>query len=152
MLWQRLSALLALALLGVGLQNSDVPAKMTHLIAQMSGTGIPADSFAAKPKIYWRASNRYCRIDEELDPQNSIHGRLIVNEPDAWLVNLADNSAKHIVDKGPTFNCKLPIFASDPEMVKSKIGELEFGRELDFFKANKAVSIDGPKLEFPTNY
>jgi len=129
-----------------------VPTKMTHLIVQMGGTDIPASSFAAKPKIYWRASNQYCRIDEEADPENGIHGRLIVNEPDSWLVNLATNSAKHVVDEGPTFNCRLPVFAFSPEMVKSKLGELEFGRELNFFKDNNARAVDGPKLEFITNY
>jgi len=37
---------------------------------------------------------------------------------------LADNTAKHVLDRGPTFNCKLPIFAMDEEMAKSKIGKL----------------------------
>jgi hypothetical protein len=101
------------------------------MIVQMSGTEMPAESFAAKPKIYWRASNQYCRIDEEPDPKNGTYGRMIINEPDVWLVNLADNTARHVVDPGPTFNCRLPIFATDEEMAKSKIGELEFGRELE---------------------
>jgi hypothetical protein len=43
-------------------------------------------------------------------------------------------------------------FAFDPEMAKSKIGELEFGRELEFFRANGAKPVDGPKLEFKANY
>jgi hypothetical protein len=47
---------------------------------------------------------------------------------------------------------KLPIFALDPEMAKSKIGKLEFGRELEFFRANGAKPVDGPKLEFKANY
>jgi hypothetical protein len=118
----------------------------------MSGTDIPAGSFAAKPKVYWRASNQYCRLDEEPEPENGIHGTLILNEPDVWMVNLADNTAKHLVDQGPTFHCKLPIFAFDPKMAKSKIGELEFGRELDFFRASGAKPVDGPKRESKANY
>lgn len=118
----------------------------------MSATDIRTDSFAAKPKVYWRASNRYCRVDEEPDTEKGIHGRTVINEPDAWLVNLADNTAKHLVDQGPTFNCRLPIFASEPETMKSKVGELEFGRELSFFRDNGAKQIEGPKLEFPANY
>lgn len=152
MQWERLTVMLALAVLGGSPQIDSTPNRMTHLIAQTSGTDIPADSFAAKPKTYWRASNQYCRADEEPDPKNAIHGRIIVNEPDAWLVNLADNSAKHLVDPGPTFNCKLSIFAFDPEMTKSKIGELEFGRELEFFQANGAKAVEGPKLEFKANF
>ncbi len=149
------SSLLCFALVVVASLTSvcaNTPSKMTHAIIQMSGTDISEDSFSAKPKTFWRASNQYCRVDEEPDTANGIHGRLLINEPDAWLINLADNSAKHILDTGPTFNCKLPIFAMDPEMAKSKIGELEVGRELDFFQANGAKRIEGPKLEFEANY
>lgn len=128
------------------------PTKMTHLIVSMSGTGFPADSFAAKPKTMWRATNQYCRINEEPDPDQGIHGNTIINEPDVWMVNLISKSAQHIVDEGPTFDCKLPIFVLDETMVKSKVAELEFGRELEFFKKNNAKKVDGPKLSFPANY
>jgi hypothetical protein len=152
MQWQKLTVLLSFSLLGGGFQTSSMPTKMTNMIVQMSGTDIPAESFAAKPKVYWRASNQYCRIDEEPDPKNGIHGRMIINEPDVWLINLADSTAKHMVDTGPTFNCRLPIFATDQETAKSKLGELEFGRELEFFQANGATSVEGPKLEFEAKY
>jgi hypothetical protein len=144
--------MLILGLLGGGLQISSKPTKMTNVIVQMSGTDIPADSFAAKPKVYWRASNQYCGVDEEPDPDNNIHGRTVISEPDAWLINLADGTAKHLIDQGPTFDCKLPVFALDPETAKSKIGELEFGRELAFVQANGAKAVEGPKLEFKANY
>jgi hypothetical protein len=39
------------------------PSTMIHVIAQMSGTDIPAGAFAGKPKTMWRASNSYCRIE-----------------------------------------------------------------------------------------
>jgi hypothetical protein len=52
----------------------------------MSGTDISADSFFVKAKTLWRASNQYCRIDEEPDPEKGIHGRLIVNEPVAVIL------------------------------------------------------------------
>ncbi len=125
---------------------------MTHLSAQMSGPDIPPDSFAAKPKIIWRAANQYCRVDEEPDPEHGIHGRIIINEPDVWMVNLADNTARHFVDQGPTFNCKLPVFAFDQDALKTKIGELEFGHEVEFFQKNGAKRVEGPKLSFETNY
>jgi hypothetical protein len=146
-----LSVMLLLAVPRPGI-CAETPSKMTHAVVQMSGADISADSFSAKPKIFWRASNQYCRVDEEPDPEKGIHGKLIVNEPDAWLVNLADNTAKHVLDPGPTFNCRLPIFALDQEMAKSKIGELEIGRELDFFRSNRAKLIEGPKLQFEANY
>jgi hypothetical protein len=131
---------------------ADPPQKMIHAIIQMSGSDITSDSFSAKPKTFWRAANKYCRVDEEPDAANGIHGRLVVDEPDAWLINLQDNTAKHLLDHGPTFNCKLPIFAFDQEMAKSKIGSLEVGHELEFFRENGATRIDGPKLQFEANY
>ena len=76
-----------------------------------------------------------------------------MNEPDAWLVDLANNRAQHLVDPGPTFNCRMPIFAFDSAMAKGKVGELEFGRELEFFQKNGAKQVDGPQLEsFKANY
>jgi hypothetical protein len=82
-----------------------------------------------------------------------VHLKLIMNEPDAWLVDLANNRAKHMVDSGPTFNCRMPIFAFNMEMVKGKIGELEYGHELEFFQKNGAKQIDGPELDsFKVNY
>jgi hypothetical protein len=145
-----LAMALALALPCIGV-CADAPSEMIHAIVQMSGPDISADSFAAKPKVFWRASTRYCRIDEEPDPEKGIHGRLVVNEPDAWLINLADQTAKHILDPGPTFNCRLPVFAFDPETARSKIGELEIGHELEFFHSNGAKLIEGPKLDFESN-
>jgi hypothetical protein len=142
-----LVAALAFATVHLGF-CADAPSKMTHVIAQMTGTDIPAESFAAKPKTYWRSSSQYCRVDEEPDADNNIHGRMVVNEPDAWMINLADSTARHIIDPGPTFNCRLPIFAFDLETTKGKLGELEFGRELEFFKTNGAKQIEGPKLSF----
>jgi len=136
-----------------GFCADEVPSKMIHVIAQMSGTDIPTRAFAGKPKTMWRASNSYCRIDEEPDPEQGRHLRSVMNEPDAWLVDLATNRAKHMVDPGPTFNCRMPIFAFNMAMAKGKIGELEFGRELDFFQKNGAKQVDGPQLEsFKANY
>lgn len=147
-----LGLMMALALIpGVG-DCAETPSTMIHAIIQMSGTDFPDGSFAAKPKIFWRASNQFCRIEEEPDPAQGIHGVMVINEPDAWLINLEDKTAKHFLDSGPTFNCKLPIFAFSAEMAKGELGELEVGRELEFFHKNGAKLIEGPKLEFEANY
>jgi hypothetical protein len=128
------------------------PSKMIHMIVQVSGSEIPEGAFAGKLKTMWRASNSYCRIDEEPDPEQGLHIRLIMNEPNAWLVDLAHNRAKHMVDPGPTFNCRMPIFVFDSPKVKGKIGELEFGHELEFFQKNGAKQIEGPQLEFNAKF
>jgi hypothetical protein len=136
---------------GIGV-CAESSSKMIHAIVQMSGTDIPPDSFFTKPKTFWRSDSKYCRVDEEPDADKGIHGRLVVNEPDAWLINLADNTAKHVLDPGPTFHCRQPVFAMDEAMAKGKIGELEIGSELNFFHSHGATLVDGPKLLFKANY
>src|SRR5713226_2513962 len=62
----------------------------------------------------------------------------------------SQKTAQHSIDPCPTFNCHLPVFAYgtpqslDEEM--KEIRELEFGRELDFFKGKGAVPEGGPVL------
>jgi len=110
----------------------------------LEGPDIPAGSFATKPKVMYRAGSRYCRVEEAPDEDNGLHGLLIVNEPDYWMANLVTKTARHGVDPGPTFNCHMPLFADDPD--KDAPG-LEFGLEMEFFKANGASSHEGSVLQ-----
>ena len=101
-----------------------------------------ADSFAAKPKTLYRAGSKYARIEEELDAQNNIHALIIVKEPDTWMINLADKTARHIVDPGPTFNFHAPIvWVAKSQGMPDRdqaFKELEFGNELQFFRQHAA--------------
>jgi len=124
---------------------------MLKLEVRLQSQDAPTGSFAALPKVMYRSGTRYCRVEEAPDPQNNIHGLLITNEPDAWVVNLASSTARHFVDKGPTFNCRLPIF-SDEDAVSAKdpslrILALEFGGELAYFKSKGVVPKPGPVLQ-----
>ncbi len=116
------------------------PTVMTKVEVVLEGPDIPAGSFATKPKVMYRAGSRYCRIEEAPDPDNGIHGLAIISEPDAWMVNLLNKTAKHMVDPGPTFSCRLPIF---PDTDKN----LEFGLELEYFKSRGATPQKGPVLQ-----
>lgn len=122
----------------------DAPRTMTKIEIVLQGTKIPAESFAAKPKTLYRAGSRYCRTEEAEDTERGIHGLLIVNEPDAWLINLMTKTAGHLVDPGPTFRCHMPVFADDPE---TEASGLEFGRELEFFKLKGAATKHGIVLQ-----
>ena len=127
------------------------PKAMTKIEVLLQSPEVPADSFAAKPKVIYRSGSQYCRIEEQPDPAHGIHGLVIINEPDAWMINLATNSAQHMVDPGPTFNCRLPVFAnrvsSLPESEGKQIGGLEFGLEYEFFKSSGATAQPGPVLQ-----
>jgi hypothetical protein len=117
---------------------------MTKIEVRLEGPNIPAGSFATKPKVMYRAGTRYCRIEEAEDTENHIHGLLIVNEPDAWMVNLVTKTARHIADPGPTFNCHMPLFVDDPDKEASG---LEFGLEREFFKSKGATPHEGSVLQ-----
>jgi hypothetical protein len=128
------------------------PKTMNRITVQLDGSEVPQDNFARKPKTIYRAGTSYCRVEEAPDPEHNIRGLLIVNEPNAWMVNLATKTARHTVDPGPTFNCRLPIFSGPvPNAADTvdyaKLG-LEFGSELEYFKKMGAVRQDpGPVLQ-----
>lgn len=127
------------------------PESMTTLSVRVQSPEVPEDSFAAQPKLMYCAGRSYCRTDELPDPENGIHGLMIINEPDVWMVNLLTKTARHFVDPGPTFNCHLAISAGEQTMsgadVKDPLLELEFGRELAYFKGKGAAWKEGPVLQ-----
>jgi hypothetical protein len=127
--------------------SQELPKTMTKMVVQLQSPDVPAGSFAAMPKTMYRAGTQYCRIEEQDDSAQKIHGLTIVNEPDAWMINLETHSGKHMVDPGPTYNCRLPIFASlvsaIPEEESKDIVALEFGLEQEFFKAKGATPHPG---------
>jgi hypothetical protein len=137
----------ALSAAALGQQPPDM---MTKLTVRLQSPEIPEESFAAKPKTMYRAGKGYCRTEELPDPEQGIHGLMIINEPDVWMVNLLTKAAQHYVDSGPTFNCRMPIFRG--EQVKSAgdlkrpFLDLEFGRELAYFKGKGATPKQGPVL------
>lgn len=137
---------------GFGQQS---PETMVKLAVSLQSPGIPEESFAAKPKTMYRAGNGYCRTEELPDPEHGIQGLMILNEPDAWMVNRITKTARHFVDPGPTFNCHLPIFRGEQLKsatdMKDPILELEFGQELDYFKGKGVTPREGQVLrEKPT--
>ena len=124
---------------------------MTMLTVKLEAPEIPKDSFAAQPKRMYRAGSGYCRIEENPDLEHGIHGLLIMNEPDSWMINRLYKTARHIVDPGPTFNCRMPIFANAEDIksaddVKKPTAQLEFGRELDYFRSRSGAPTPGPVL------
>lgn len=127
------------------------PASMTKMEVLLQTSDSPANSFATKAKTLYRAGDLYCRVEEQADPQHGIHGLMILHEPDAWMVNLASNTALHIVDPGPTYHCRLPIFVGlgkeVPVDVATQLASLEFGQELEFFTSKGATAHPGPVLQ-----
>jgi hypothetical protein len=141
--------LLGVCFLGVSGLSQQLPETMTKLSVRLESSDVPKKSFTVKPRMMYRASNGYCRIEELPDPEHGIHGLMILNEPDVWMLNLLTKTAQHFVDPGPTFNCHLPIFQGDVKSLADKnnpLLELEFAQEIGYFKGKGAVSKEGPVL------
>jgi hypothetical protein len=66
------------------------------------------------------------------------------------MVNLLTKTAQHIIDPGPTFNCRMPLFHGDQVKsagdLKNPLLDLEFGRELAYFIAKDSAPQEGPVL------
>jgi hypothetical protein len=143
-----LSRLFILLLVAITtLAADDAPKTMTKIEVHLESPEVMAGSFLAQPKVIYRAGTKYCRTEEAEDSQGKIHGLLIVNEPDAWMINLYDKSARHMVDPGPSFNCKLPLFSQvDSKDEASMLYQnLQFGNELLFFKQLAGAGQPGPE-------
>lgn len=123
---------------------------MTKLTVRLESPAILAGTFAAEAKTLYRSGERHCRTEEVPDTAQGIHGLMIINEPDVWMVNRLNKTGRHFVDPGPTFICRMPIFIDDQVKTaadtKSPLLELEFGQELDYFRRKGTVPQPGPVL------
>src|SRR6266478_5537232 len=138
----------SLAVLGLGLnplaRGQESPTTMMRISTRLVEPRPALNSFAAQARVIWRAGTKYGRVAEPLDIQNHVHGLMIINEPDAWLINLYNKSGKHMVDPGPSLNVHIPIFAGGS--VSTKLTDLEFGRELEFFSKKGAPPSEGEAI------
>ena len=123
----------------------ELPKSMRKISTRVIEPKMDPGSFAAQPKVAWRAGNRYARIAEAPDPGARIYVLSIINEPDVWLINLYDKSGKHILDTGPTTNAHIPIFP--PAWGVAEFKELEFGREVLFFTKSHAARSEGEVIK-----
>src|SRR6266487_825791 len=105
------------------------PEKMVRIVTRDATPGIDPQSFPALPKTLYRLGNGRGRVEEMPDASRGVHGLIVVNEPDAWIVNLHDKSGRHVVDPGPGLIFRAPILDGGGEL-PAPLRELEFGCEL----------------------
>src|SRR6185295_5611150 len=118
--------------------------KMLYVEYRLTGKQIAADSFDAQTKKVWRIGNQYLRFDDAPNPVTKIHGLIIVAEPDIWIVDRNTNQAQHTVDPGPNYKIHFPLFASESS---EKLRQLEFGRELQYFRENGATELPPQEVD-----
>jgi len=124
---------------------------MTKIVFRNIRPDIAPDSFGAQPKTLYRVGDKYWRIEEVPDPAGGIHTLRITREPDAWVINLLDKTARHFIDPGPTFFARLPIILTLKAESQADPGkefqDLEFGNEVRFFRGHKARDLGLRKVE-----
>jgi len=101
---------------------------------------VPAESFAAKPKTLYRQGPTKGRVEEEPDPALKLHGLIISNEKDIWMINLWDKTGKHIIDPGPTYNFHASIVPPTEHNKPPKVDGFQIGYELSFMKGKGILS------------
>jgi hypothetical protein len=109
---------------------------MVYIEYRFIAVNIKPGSFEASVRKLWRYADSYARLEEAPNPQTGIHGLLIANAPNSYLINRYTKVARHVVDPGPTYNVVIPVFPSERE---GKLKGLQMGRELAFFQANGAA-------------
>lgn len=112
--------------------------RMIHITYRYQAADFEEDSFAGRPRHFWRSGTRYFRGEEPPDSAKKVHGLIITNEPDAWLINRMDSTGRHLVDPGPTFNTICPVFG---ELRRDGLSSLEFGKEITFFEHHGARQL-----------
>ena len=112
-----------------------VPTGVVRIETVDASPDLPQGSFARKPKVLYRSGRLYARIEEAADSENGIHGLIVVSAPDSWMVNLADNSGQHVIDKDPEPGVRAPVFPpqSQPADFPKEFLDLDLGCELAFF-------------------
>lgn len=124
----------ALAGAALGAHAECVPDKkaMLKVVYRNVSPGIDAKSFAAQPKTLYRLGWKYGRLEEAPDDKFGIHGLMVVNQPDAWMVNLAIHAGDHVVDPDPQARFRAPVVGAPTGT--ATIDDLEFGCERAFFE------------------
>jgi hypothetical protein len=129
------------------LSGADTNQMMTKLVYRDISTNHAFGTFAAQAKTLYRMGEKYGRTEEAPDTANGTQGLFIVNEPDAWMINLADRTGMHMVDSGPSFVFHAPLLSPEQKSPAdfdafraNPVSQLELGKEMEFFRAHQVAS------------
>jgi hypothetical protein len=118
---------------------------MIKIDVRVMGPGIRPGTYAALPKMIYRAGANYARMENAPDAKARIEKVTIIAEPDAYSVDLIDHTGTHAIDQGGPDDLHLPmVMPFDPNHKLGALDRLEFGAELDFFQKAGAAKSAGP--------
>jgi hypothetical protein len=125
----------------------DQPSTMIRMVVRLMGPGIKPGTLPALPKTIYRAGAHHARIEDPPDARQRMQKLTIINEPDAYSVNLITKRGTHAVDQGGPDDLHLPIVLPfDPKHRLPKLDRLEFGDEYSFFEDAGATQQSGPVI------
>jgi hypothetical protein len=115
---------------------------------------IKPGSFEATTRKLWRVGKKYARVQEAPDPVLRIHGLMIVNAPNTYMINLYTMQAQHIVDPGPSIDVLVPVFGGEKD---PRLKKLQMGHEFEFFSGEETrvqlnVSVEGARYDRYTRH
>lgn len=144
---KKLLTALFLASSTLGAQAADD--KMLYVEYRVVSEILSASSPEAQPRKIWLLGKEFLRFEDVPNPETKIHGLIIVDEPDIWIIDRNKGQGRHAIDPGPKYVVHFPIF---PREQSEKLKQLEFGSELEFFQENGAKelvsqTVDGIKCK-----
>jgi hypothetical protein len=80
--------------------QNPAPTKMTKIGVRLQSPDVPERSFPLHPKPYIALATTATASKKLLTPKTEYTASLSPTEPDAWMVKLLSNSARHVVDPG----------------------------------------------------
>ena len=135
---------------GASLAADCAPQRVVRIVTADASPSLPADHWARLPKTLYRVGSKFARIEEQPDPENGIHGLIVVNAPDSWIVNLEDGTGQHVVDPDTEPQVRAPILHKEgwPESFPAEFEDLEFGCEMAFFteRGSPVTQFSDPKV------
>jgi hypothetical protein len=128
--------------------NQAQPQTMTKIVCQYSGPSLTAGSPESQPTTIYRAADKYERIELPPDPVQKKHELRITREPDAWYINLADQTAIHMLDRGPDFTVSHFIISSqNSPLPEPEFRDMQFGNEAIFARQKQTHEIGLRKID-----
>ena len=71
---------------------------MVYIEYRFIAPNIQPGSFEASVRKLWRYTDSYARVEEVPNPQIGIHGLIIANAPNSYLINRYTKVAQYVVD------------------------------------------------------
>jgi hypothetical protein len=119
---------------------------LLKVVTTTEAPNLPANHFHRVPKTLYRVGEKQGRLEEALNPERGVHLLIIVNEPDLWMVNLAEGQGRYIRDPGPTFYFRARLFG-DAAVTSAFIRSLEIGCELAWLRE---AGVKPEQVKHPT--